>query len=160
MSSDAPALDVKVEDAGPCSKVLRIKVPASRVDHEIEETFKNVQKAVAFPGFRPGKAPRKLVEARLSDRVMSEVLERLVNAVYDEALDSTQLKTIGSPRLADAPTIARGADLALAINVDVRPEFELPKLEELTVRRPVLAVRDEDVEAEVKRMRDERATVK
>src|SRR5690349_18928827 len=76
-SSTQPALDVQVEDAGPCSKVLKIRVPAKRVDHEVEETYKNVQKAVQFPGFRPGKAPRKLVEAKLGERVMQEVLERL-----------------------------------------------------------------------------------
>ena len=52
MSSEAPALDVQVEDAGPCTKVLKITIPASRVDHEIEETYKNVQKSVQFPGFR------------------------------------------------------------------------------------------------------------
>ncbi len=158
MTSGSPALDVQIEDAGPCSKVLRIKVPASRVDHEIEETFKNVQKAVAFPGFRPGKAPRKLVEARLGERVMGEVLERLVQAVYDEVLDSTKLHTVGSPRLKDQPHLAKGADLALAIDVDVRPEFALPKLEELTVTRPVVEVSDADVEVEIKRLRDARAT--
>jgi trigger factor len=159
MSSDAPALDVKVEDAGPCSKVLRIKVPAARVDHEIEHTFKNVQRAVQFPGFRAGKAPRKLVEARLGDRVLAEVLERLVQTAFDEAVDSTKIKTVGTPRLKDTPKIERGADLAILIDVDVRPEFQLPKLEELTATRPVVQVTDADVEAEIKRLRDERATV-
>jgi trigger factor len=160
MSAEAPALDVQVEDAGPCSKVLKIKVPASRVDHEIEETYKNVVKSVQFPGFRPGKAPRKLVEAKLGDRVMQEVLERLVQSAYDEAVDSTKLKTVGAPRLkGDPPHLHRGEDLALAIDVDVRPEFQLPKLEELTAKKPVVAVTDADVEAEIKRLRDERATV-
>jgi len=159
MSAEAPALDVTVENAGPCSRVLKIKVPASRVDHEIDQTYKNVLKTVQFPGFRAGKVPRKLVEARLGDRVMQEVLERLVQSAYDEAVDSTKLKTIGAPRLKDPPTIARGADLAIAIDVDVRPEFALPKLEELTATRPVVEVTDVDVETEIKRLRDERATV-
>src|SRR5262245_46079127 len=123
MSSEAPPqapeLDVQVEDKGPCSKVLKIRVPASRVDREIEETFKNVQRAAQFPGFRPGKAPRKLVEAKLGERVMLEVLERLVQAVYDEAVDSTKLKTIGSPRLKDPPPLVRGSDFSVAIDVDV-----------------------------------------
>lgn len=159
MSAQAPALDVQVEDAGPCSKVLKIKVPASRVDHEIEETFKNVQKAVQFPGFRPGKAPRKLVEARLGDRVMHEVLERLVQSVYDEAVDTAKLKTIGSPRLKDTPQIVRGADLAISIDVDVRPEFQIPPLEGVTAQRQVARVEESDVDAEVERLRRERATV-
>jgi trigger factor len=159
MSSESPTLDVQVEDAGPCTKVLKIKVPATRVDHEIEETYKNVTKAVTFPGFRPGKAPRKLVEAKLGDRVMQEVLERLVQTAYDEAVDSTKIKTVGTPRLKDAPHLHKGAELAISIDVDVRPEFVLPKLEELSAKRPVVAIGDSDVEAEIKRLRDERATV-
>ncbi len=159
MSAEAPALDVVVENAGPCSKVLKIKIPAARVDHEIEQTYKNVLRNVQFPGFRVGKAPRKLVEARLGERVMQEVLERLVQNAYDEAVDSTKLKTIGAPRLKDPPTIAKGADLAIAIDVDVRPEFALPKLDELTAARPVVEITDTDVEVEIKRLREERATV-
>ena len=159
MSSEAPALDVQVEDAGPCTKVLKITIPASRVDHEIEETYKNVQKSVQFPGFRPGKAPRKLVEAKLGDRVMQEVLERLVQTAYDEAVDSTKLKTIGTPRLTGAPTLTKGTALALSIDIDVRPEFQLPKLEELSAARPVVNITDADVEVEIKRLRDDRATV-
>lgn len=159
MSSEAPALDVQVEDAGPCSKLLKITIPASRVDHEIEETYKNVQRAAQFPGFRPGKAPRKLVEAKLGDRVLQEVLERLVQTAYDEAIDSSKLKTVGTPRLKDTPQLAKGADLAIAISIDVRPEFQLPKLDELTAKRPVVEATDADVEAEIKRLRDERATV-
>lgn len=159
MSSEAPALDVQVEDAGPCSKLLRIKIPASRVDHEIEETYKNVQRAAQFPGFRPGKAPRKLVEAKLGERVLQEVLERLVQTAYDEAIDNSKLKTVGTPRLKDTPQLAKGSDLAIAISVDVRPEFHLAKLDELTATRPVAEATDADVEAEIKRLRDERATV-
>lgn len=159
MASESPALDVLVEDTGPCTKVLKIKIPATRVDHEIEETYKNVAKSVQFPGFRQGKAPRKLVEARLGDRVMQEVLERLVQSAFDEAVDSTKIKTIGTPRLKDPPTLAKGAELALAIDVDVRPEFQLPKLEDLVAQRPVIEVTDADVEAEIKRLRDQRATV-
>lgn len=158
-SSSAPALDVQVEDSGPCSKVLKIKVPAARVDKEIEDTYRNVQKTVQFPGFRPGKAPRKLVEAKLGDRVMQEVLERLVQSAYDEAVDSTKIKTVGTPRMKDTPQLARGTDLALSIDIDVRPEFQLPKIEDLTAKRPVLEISDADVEAEIKRLRDERATV-
>jgi trigger factor len=159
MSAEAPPLDVTVEAAGPCSKVLRIKVPAARVDREIEQTYKNVLRTVQFPGFRAGKVPRKLVEARLGDRVLQEVLERLVQSAFDEAVDSTKLKTIGSPRLKDPPQIVRGTDLAIAIDVDVRPEFALPKLEDLVASRPTIEVSDADVEAEIKRLRDERATV-
>ncbi len=160
MSAELPPLAVQVEDAGPCSKKVRITVPAARVDREIEETFKNVSRAVQFKGFRPGKAPRKLVEARLGDRVMADVKERLVQNCVEEALRDGKLDTLGEAE-ADWEKIAvsRGAEMTFEVTVDVRPEFTLPELAELTVERPVLVVTDEHVDRELARLRRERATV-
>lgn len=160
MASESPQLTVEVEQTGPCSKLLKITVPSERVDREIESTFKNVSQAVQFPGFRRGKAPRKLVEARLGDRVLEEVKERLVQSAVDEAIDEQELKTIGHPRLEyDKIELAKGADLAFEIGLDVRPEFDLPTLEELEVARPTSEVSEEDVDEEIERQRMDRADV-
>ncbi len=159
MSAQQQSLAVEIEDAGPCSKKFRITVPAERVDREIEDTFKNVQKAVQFKGFRPGKAPRRLVEAKLGERVLSDVRERLVKTAVEEAVKDSELQTVGE---ADADwtsiTVEKGNDLTFEVTVDVRPEFELPALDTIEVERPVLAVTDEVVEREIDRLRMERAS--
>ena len=155
----AATLDVQVDDKGPCSRTVHIRVPASRVDKEIEETFRNVERAVAFPGFRPGKAPRRLVEARLGDKVLAEVKERLVQAALDEAIDAKKLQPVGPGRLdGEKVNLARGSDLVFDVDLDVRPEFALPKLEELRVVKPRIEVTEADVDAEIERLREERAT--
>lgn len=160
MSSESPQLVVEVSETGPCSKRLKITVPHSRVDHEIEQTFKNVAKSVQFPGFRRGKAPRKLVESRLGDRVLAEVKERLVQAVVDEAIDEQSLKPIGHAQLEyEKIELKQGADLAFEIGLDVRPEFDLPELASLEVVKPSNEVTEKDVADEVERLRQERAEV-
>lgn len=152
-------LDVSVEESGPCTRLLHVTVPAERVDSEIETTMKQVVRNVSLPGFRPGKAPRRLVEAKLGDRVLAEVSERLVESAVREAIQSNELDPVGQARL-DWNTIElqKGTALEFDFTIDVRPEFELPELKELQVRRPSLEVTDEDVDQEVERLRFEQAT--
>ena len=156
---DPDALGIEVSDNGACSRRVRISVPAARVDREIEHTLRNVQRNVQFKGFRPGKAPRRLVEARLGDRVLADVKERLVEAAVNEAVKETGLDTIGEAQATwDEIEVRKGADLEFDVLVDVRPEFEVPDLASITVTRPALTVEDDDVEAEIEKLRMARAT--
>lgn len=161
MSSQAHPVDAVIEETGPCSRLLKIRIPKPRVDAEIEATYRNVEKSVQFPGFRAGKAPRPLVEARLGPQVLSEVRERLVQAAVDEVIDRQKLQAVGSPRVEWSKVeLNRGADFAFEIGIDVRPTFDLPNLAELEVTRPDMTVTDEHVAAAVERLREERATVR
>lgn len=161
MSLETPPVDAQVEETGPCSRKVTICVPQARVDAEIETAFRNVASSVQFPGFRQGKAPRKLVEARLGDRVLEEVKQRLVETAVEEAVDRTKLQRIGPAKLDwDKLVFERGRDFRFEVAVDVRPTFEPPKLDALVVKRPDLTVRDADVDREVDRLRAERATIR
>lgn len=160
MSSDPPTLLVEVEEKGPCSRLLKITVPAVRVDREIEQTFRNVMKAAQFPGFRPGKAPRRLVEARLGDRVLSDVKERLVETVVGEAIEEKGLEPVGGGRLDwEKVTLARGNDLTFEFELDVRPVFEIPDAASISVRRPDLAIPESAVDDALEEARLEAAEV-
>lgn len=161
MSSETHPVEAQIEETGPCSRLLKIKVPQPRVDAEIESTYRTVEKTFHLQGFRPGKAPRKLVEAKVGPQVLSEVRERLVQSAMDEVIDGNKLQAVGSPRMEwDKVVLARGQDFAFEIGIDVRPTFEVPNLAELKVTRPDLTVTDAQIDAEVMRLREERATVK
>lgn len=161
MSSQTHPVEAQIEETGPCSRLLKIKVPQPRVDAEIESTYRTVEKSFQLQGFRPGKAPRKLVEAKVGPQVLSEVKERLVQVAMDEVIDDKKLQAVGSPRMEwDKVVLARGQDFAFEIQIDVRPTFEIPNLAELKVTRPDPTVTDAQVDAEVLRLREERATVK
>ncbi len=159
-SADAqPSIAVVIEDDGPCSKKVRITVPAERVDREIEDTFKNVQQAVQFKGFRAGKAPRRLVEARLGARVLSDVRERLVQTVVEEAIRDEKLETLGEAQADwEKIEVEKGSDLEFEVTVDVRPDFEMPELAGIAVERPFFEVTDALIDREIDRLRMERAS--
>ncbi len=160
MTQDAPSLDVQVEDLGPCSKKLTITVPADRVDREIDETYRNVMRAVQFPGFRAGKAPRKLVEAKLGPRVLDEVRQRLVESSVDEAVREREMKVIGTGDLDwENVKLERGSEMAFELTVDVHPEFDVPDLSGIQVERPSLDVTDEQIDGEIERLRFQQAKV-
>ncbi len=164
-SSDAANLEsenlsVEIEEVGPCSKKLSITVPAERVDHEIEQTMKNVSRTVQFPGFRAGKAPRKMVEARVGPQVLADVKQRMVEQAIDDAVRQAELKPVGGGKL-DFETIEfeRGADLKFDVTLDVRPEFDIPDLSEVSVTRPALSVTDDHIAEQVEQIRLESAQV-
>ncbi|MCG3135391.1 MAG: Trigger factor [Planctomycetes bacterium] len=157
-SASAPAIEASVEETGPCSRKLAIRVPAARVDHEYESALKSVMGSVQFDGFRQGRVPRRLVEARLGGRVLDEVKERLVQTALEDVIKEKKLQPVGNPRMDWGKlTCARGADMAFDIALDVRPTVKLPKLDELAVKRPDLTVTDAQIDAEVESLRMDRA---
>lgn len=159
MTSATAELDVSVEESGPCTRLLHVTVPAERVDREIETTMKQVMRNVSLPGFRPGKAPRRLIEAKLGDRVIEEVTERLVEAAVRESIQGNELDPVGQARLDWGEVkLEKGKALQFEFTIDVRPEFELPELKTLTVQRPSLEVTDESLDQEIERLRFEQAT--
>lgn len=160
MSSQTEPVQAQIEETGPCSRLLRIRVPQSRVDSEIESTFRTVEKNVAFPGFRAGRAPRRMVESKLGGQVLAEVKERLVQAAVDETIEAHSLQAIGSPRMDyERFQLTRGAEFSFEVTIDVRPAFEVPDLATLRVTRPDLSVKEADVDREVETLRESRATI-
>lgn len=161
MAAEPHPVDAQIEPTGPCTRLLKVRVPEPRVTAEIEATFRNVERTVQFPGFRPGRAPRRMVEAKLGAKVLEEVKERLVQTAVDEVIEREKLQAIGSPRLDwEKVALTRGQEFAFEITVDVRPTFEVPDLATLEVARPDLTVTDAAVDAEIERLREERATVR
>ena len=148
------APEVKVEDAGPACKRITVTVPAKAVDARIESSFGNIQSEAQLPGFRKGKAPRHLIEKRFGDGVIQETRTQLLSETYSKALESHKLRPVGDPTLpegAKEPEIARGKPFSFTLEVEVAPEFTLPKTDGLAVMKPIFDITDEHVAAEIRR---------
>ncbi|MBX3355905.1 MAG: trigger factor [Phycisphaeraceae bacterium] len=145
---------VDVADAGPARKRLTITIPAENVDDRIETSFGALQMEAAVPGFRRGRVPRALLEKRFGTALLNEARSQLLADAYSKALEEKGLKPVSQPELETAAkelSLARGKSLTFTVDVEVVPEFELPKLEEVPVRRPTAEVTAEHVEAELRR---------
>ena len=142
-----------VEQLSPTRVRLNVEVPFEELEPDFDRAFKQLAKQIRLPGFRPGKAPRKLLEARVG---RGAVLEQVVNDAlpgrYSQAVSETDVKPLGQPDI-DITKIEDGQELVFTAEVDVRPEITLPDLSSLKISVDPVVVEDEDVAKELETLR-------
>ncbi|MCA9285218.1 MAG: trigger factor [Phycisphaerales bacterium] len=145
---------VQIEDAGPARKRLKITVPAETVTEKLEESFATLGLQSAIPGFRKGRVPRALLERRFGTDVRNETRNQVIAAAYSKAIEDNGLKPVGEPELEDAavvPTFESGKPLSFTLLVEVVPGFDLPAAEGVEIKRPIVEITEEHIDAEIKR---------
>ncbi len=152
---------VHIEDAGAACKKITVEIPASVIDERIGGGFASLASEVRLPGFRPGKAPRKLVERRFAKGVAEETRTRLMREAYEKVMRDQKFKVIGSPVGSDdkVADLQPGKPFTFTFEVDVLPEFDLPKYDAIALRRPTLEISREMVDREIKIQLDRRGNV-
>ncbi len=143
-----------VTDAGPCLKKLRIEVPADVVTERIDESLDALVSEAALPGFRKGHAPRSLLQKRFGDSVRSETKNQLVSSAYSEAIEEHSLKVVGSPISESLPDaeLEAGKPLVFEVDVEVLPEFEMPELDKLAIKKPKFELEEKAINEEIEKI--------
>src|SRR6266487_4685795 len=155
------AADVSVvTETLPGSQVgLTIEVPQEQVDRTFERVLSRLAQRVRIEGFRPGKAPRPLIEARLgAAAIRDEVVEALLPSVLSQALRDNQIDAIDRPRI-EVQELERGRPARFTARVSIMPEVTLPDLDALSVERRSTAVDDDMVERRLSELRDRLAQI-
>ncbi len=145
---------VTVSDAGPCRKKLHIEAPADAVRAAIGSTFDNLMGSAVIKGFRQGKAPRALVERMYGKAARDEARNRIVSAAYSKAVEQHKLRVLGEPEGGDelqSADLSGNKPLKFTIEVEVAPEFELPDVDGVAVKKPLFEVTDAMVNEQVER---------
>ena len=122
-------MNVNVEETGPVERRLTIEIPTTEVDAAFDSFFREVRRNAHIRGFRPGKAPREVLEQQFGERASGEVLQRLVESTLFQAIQDAQLDVLGEPRLDAGELPKPGAQYAYKASVDVRPEIEVAAVE-------------------------------
>lgn len=139
-------MKVDVETVGSFQKRLVFEVPPDQVATRLESAYKRLASSVRLAGFRPGKAPRQVLEAKFSDRVEADVANDIIQQSYQTALANHAIKPVSAPNLADASPVAEPTGFRFTITVDVRPEIALTKWTGMDVVYPKVEVPEADVE--------------
>ncbi len=158
-TEEAPArkpLNVTVSDAGPARKALAIEIPAERILAAIGDNFTKLQDDAAIPGFRKGRAPKRLIEKRFGSAVKDEVKSQLISETYEQAIEESKLEVVGQPDVKDADKIEvpETGPMTYTVEVEVVPSFEMPSLEGIEVEKPTIEITDAMVTAELDRLRE------
>jgi len=146
---------VEIQEIGPCRRRLEIEISAEAVAEALDEKLALLAEQAALPGFRAGRAPRRLVEKRFGRAVKDEAKQQLVSDAFREAVQSHSLRVLGEPEGGDELKdleLDRSSPVKFSVEVEVAPEFETPDLEGIEVKKPLFEVTDEMVDQEIDRL--------
>ena len=145
-------MQVSVESIGKLERRMQVQVPAERVAAEIAARLQNISRTARLNGFRPGKAPLKVIRQQFGSQVHREVIGELLQSSYAEAVTQNQLAPAGSPRI-EPQSMDEGQDLKYVATFEVLPEVVLQPIESLQVDRVTAEVTESDIDAMIERLR-------
>jgi trigger factor len=142
------SLGVDIQDAGPCRKHVRIRIPQDDIDRYRDDVLGEFASSAAVPGFRVGHVPKSLVARRFRVELADKVKQKVLVDSLEQLANDADLDPINEPHLdVENIQIPDEGDFEYEFDVEVRPEFELPDYRGLPIRRPVGGVSDADVDA-------------
>jgi trigger factor len=156
---EEPQFDVDYK--GDCAYEVKVSVPAANETKQAEKVLDDVVKETEIPGFRRGRAPRKLVERRLGKAIRSEVTGKLVDASFKKLVKDKELKPLSTPAIEGLENEAErpaGDALTFTLKFEVLPKVDLGKYRGIKIERPVVIVDDKDIDEAVEGIRERHAT--
>jgi trigger factor len=137
--------------------VLTVEVDKEEFDKALDQAFKKVVKRVNIPGFRKGKVPRKIFEARFGvEALYQDALDIILPQAYQKAVEETGIEPVAQPEV-DIEQLEKGKNLIFKATVTVKPEVKLGEYKGLEIPAKDFSVTDEQVEEELERVRERQA---
>lgn len=149
-------MQVSVESGSGLERRVRIQIEAAEIESEIEKRLVKVGRRARIKGFRPGKAPLKVLRQQYGPQVRQEVLSEVMQSSYNQAINQEQLRPAGSARIEPHNT-EQGQDLDFTAVIEVYPEFDVADVSRLKIERPVADITEKDVDAMIENLRKQRA---
>ncbi len=149
-----PAFEIDYK--GDCAYEVKVTIPFANETQKSAEMFDELKKEAELPGFRPGRAPRKLIERKFGKAVKGEVEAKLVSAAFEKLVKDEDLRPLGMPDidgLEEQKDRPEGEPLAVTFKFEVAPRVELGDYKGIKVERPVVEVDDDEVSEALDRMR-------
>lgn len=140
-------LELKVESKSACERHFTVTIPREDIDRYFADAFSELMPKASVPGFRAGRAPRKLVESRFRDQVKEQVKGSLLMDSLSQITEDASFSPISEPDFnVDVIEVPDVGPMTFEFDLEVRPEFELPEWKGLKIDRPVRQFTDEDVD--------------
>ena len=152
-------MNVSVENLAPCKKLVRVELDVDAVNATFDSITKEFQKQASLPGFRPGKAPRAMVEKKYDAEIKDEAKRKLIGDAYRKAIDEQKLQVVGYPDIEEVQ-FDRGQALQFTATVETAPDFQLPEYKQLPAELETKSVTEDDVERALDMLRGQHAEFK
>ena len=147
------SLEVTVDSPSTCERHVTVVVSREDIDKAFTKEFDELVPKAEVAGFRPGRAPRKLVENRFKDQIADQVKGKLLMDSMAQISDEHSFSAISEPDLdLDAVDLPDEGPMTFEFTLEVRPEFDMPEWKGLDIESPVREISDEDVQKHLKRV--------
>lgn len=156
--SDQSTYKVSIKDGKACEKILNIQVSPEAVQKEYESFFRSVAPKAKIPGFRPGKAPQKVVAMHYKGEAREEVMKTLISDSYHWAIEEKTLKPLLSPQIDEVQFDE--ATLSYRASIEVRPKVKLSRIEGLSAKKNKAEVKPTEIDEQLKKIQSAHAQFK
>ena len=147
-------MKVTIEDISSVKKKLHIQVLPDAIARETAKAVADTAKKANIPGFRPGKAPKAVVERHYGTEIQSEVMNRLISDSYLQAVQENKLRPIDMPNITNISPLEKDSPLNFTALVEVRPNIDLAPYDGIEVKETAVAATDEEVNQTIERLRE------
>ena len=142
-----------VEDVGPCKKKVTVEIPEETIKEMVDEQYRELRRDAVLPGFRKGRAPRRLLEKRFGKETGEQVKLKLLAEASEAAMKSQKLDVLTDPEIDyEHIELPETGPMKFEFEVEIRPEFELPALEGIAVTKPKLEVTEGQIDREIEQL--------
>jgi trigger factor len=160
ISRSDPQVKTDVEELSPTRVKLTIEVPFEELKKNLDQAYREVARQVRVPGFRPGKVPPRVIDQRIGrGAVLEQAINDAVPQLYSKAVAENEVVPLGQPDV-EVTKLDDGKELAFTAEVDVRPKFDLPDLETVSVTVENAEVSPDQVEEYLRALRERFASLK
>jgi trigger factor len=152
-------MQVSIDELNATRRKLAVEVPVEEVAAEFDRAFGRLQKQAKLKGFRPGRAPRSVVEKLFGDQVRADVLSHLIEHSYADAVKQAGLRPVGPPDIVPE-SVEAGKPLRYSATIDVLPRIEIGDTAGLSAKRPRREVTEADVDRAIEQLRESLAELR
>lgn len=145
-------MKVTVEDQSSVKKILHIEVPQADVVRELDDAYQQLKKTAKIKGFRPGKAPRSVLERMYGKNINADVTGKLIQSAFMDALKETDLNIVGSPKV-DPPDLDAQNPYCFDAEVEINPEIADIAIDGLELTKTKYAVSDAELDLQIDMLR-------
>ena len=151
-------LDIAIDKLSACERRVRVSIPREDIDRYRDDALGEMMPAAMLPGFRPGRAPRRLVSSRFKSELSDQIRSKLLADAMTQVSEQEKLSPISEPELdVNAVLVPADGPMTFEFKIEVRPEFDLPDWKGLSIRRPSRTISDADVDEALTNLLRERA---
>ncbi|MEA1966789.1 MAG: trigger factor [Thermodesulfobacteriota bacterium] len=145
-------MQVTIEDKNTVKKILHIEIPEKDVKKELNKAYGDLNKTAAIKGFRKGKVPRKILEAKFAKDVHADLASRLIKDSFAELLEEHKFNIVGGPKV-DPPELKPAGSYLFDIEIDIMPEIEVIDFKGVELKKNMYSVSDDEINTQIQIIR-------